>query len=190
MPSSSGRWLKVVPLLFLLLWSGGFVFLKLGLNYSDPLTFLALRYVLAVGILLLPAIIFRKDFPREPKVLASLAMTGLLIQAGYFSFTYLALKLGMSAGAVALINSQQPILIALLAPALTGEKQTPVRWVGLVLGVTGSAIVILTMLRHWLLFFASWPLRALAPALCGKNVLALPLHPFLPISFNTQLRLP
>ena len=134
---------KGVSLIFLLLWSSGFVFLKLGLEYADPITFLALRYMLAVGILLIPAIIFRAQFPKTRRAWLSLAVTGLLIQTGYFTFTYLALKLGLSAGTVSLINSQQPVLLALLAPALIGEKQTVTRWLGIACGVAGSAIVIL-----------------------------------------------
>jgi drug/metabolite transporter (DMT)-like permease len=70
-------------------------------------------------------------------------MVGLLLQAGYFSFTYLSLKYGMSAGAVALITSQQPILIGLLAPTIAGERVDKVRWIGLTLGVAGAGMVIL-----------------------------------------------
>ncbi|VWB18359.1 multidrug DMT transporter permease [Burkholderia pseudomultivorans] len=44
-------WLRAAPVLFLLLWSGGFVFLKLGLRDADPLTFLALRYACVVALL-------------------------------------------------------------------------------------------------------------------------------------------
>ena len=36
------NWLRVAPFLFLILWSGGFVFVKIGLAYADPLTFFLL----------------------------------------------------------------------------------------------------------------------------------------------------
>ncbi|EKZ95983.1 DMT family transporter [Cupriavidus metallidurans] len=136
------QWLRVAPALFLLLWSGGFVFLKLGLRHADPLTFLALRYACVVGLLIIPCLWIRPAFPSGIKPWLHLGMVGLLIQAGYFSFTYLSLKHGMSAGAVALVTSQQPILIGLLAPAIAGERVDRVRWLGLALGVTGAAIVI------------------------------------------------
>lgn len=137
-------WLRFAPAVFLLLWASGFVFLKVGLQYADPLTFLALRYACVIGLLLLPALWFRPPLPDRPSVWFHLAMVGLLLQAGYFSFTYLSLKAGMSAGVIALITSQQPILVGLLAPVIAGEHVPLSRWVGLALGVAGAAIVIVS----------------------------------------------
>jgi len=135
-------WLRAAPALFLLLWSGGFVFLKLGLRHADPLTFLALRYACVVGLLIGPCLWIRPALPAGIKPWLHLAMVGLLIQAGYFSFTYLSLKYGMSAGAVALVTSQQPILVGLLAPAIAGERVDRMRWIGLAMGVAGAILVI------------------------------------------------
>ena len=136
-------WLKIAPALFLLLWSSGFVFLKLGLAYADPLTFLALRYACVVAILTVPFVAIRPPLPASRAGWLHLAMVGLLIQAGYFAFTYLSLKAGSTPAEVALITSQQPILIGLLAPAIAGERVDAVRWAGLALGVAGAGIVIL-----------------------------------------------
>ena len=69
-------------------------------------------------------------------------MVGLLLQAGYFGFTYLALAHGISAGGVALITSLQPILVGLLAPAIARERVDARRWAGLTLGVLGAGLVI------------------------------------------------
>jgi len=135
-------WLRAAPALFLLLWSSGFVFLKLGLRHADPLTFLALRYACVVGLLIGPCLWIRPALPAGIKPWLHLAVVGLLIQAGYFSFTYLSLKYGMSAGAVALVTSQQPILVGLLAPAIAGERVDRMRWIGLAMGVAGAILVI------------------------------------------------
>jgi drug/metabolite transporter (DMT)-like permease len=137
-------WLKAAPVLFLLLWSSGFVFLKVGLRHADPLTFLALRYAIVVAILVLPFVWMRPALPGSARAWLHLAMVGLLLQAGYFSCTYLSLKHGVSAGGLALITSQQPILIGLLAPAIAGERVDRVRWAGLALGVAGASLVILS----------------------------------------------
>jgi drug/metabolite transporter (DMT)-like permease len=137
------NWLKAAPFVFLMLWSGGFVFVKIGLNYADPLTFLALRYVCAIAILAAPFLWIRPPLPTTSGAWMHLAMVGLLLQAGYFSFTYLALKYGMSAGAIALITAQQPVLVGLLAPAIAGERVDAIRWLGLALGVAGAGLVIL-----------------------------------------------
>jgi drug/metabolite transporter (DMT)-like permease len=140
--SARPSWLKLAPTLFLLLWSSGFVFLKLGLRYADPLTFLALRYACVVVLLIGPFLSLRPELPRTLRAWRNLIVVGLLLQAGYFSFTYLSLKLGMSAGATALITSQQPLLVGLLAPLIASERVSALRWIGLGLGACGAALVI------------------------------------------------
>jgi drug/metabolite transporter (DMT)-like permease len=140
--SARPSWLKLAPALFLLLWSSGFVFLKLGLRYADPLTFLALRYACVVVLLIGPYLLLRPELPRTRCAWCNLIVVGLLLQAGYFSFTYLSLKLGMSAGATALITSQQPILVGLFAPLIAGERVSALRWIGLGLGACGAVLVI------------------------------------------------
>lgn len=141
-PAASPAWLKAAPALFLLLWSSGFVVLKVGLAYADPMTFLALRYACVVLILAPVLLVLRPPLPRGASAWGHLAMVGLLLQAGYFCFTYLSLKQGMSAGGIALITSLQPILIGLLAPAIAQERVDARRWAGLGLGVSGAALVI------------------------------------------------
>ncbi|MDS1140548.1 DMT family transporter [Pusillimonas sp. SM2304] len=136
-------WLAAAPALFLLLWSFGFVFLKLGLAYADPFTFLALRYACVVAILAIPCLWLRPPLPATPQVWMHLSVVGLLVQAGYFSFAYLSLKQGVSAGALAIVTAQQPLLVGLLAPAIASERVGLIRWTGLVMGVAGAGIVIL-----------------------------------------------
>jgi drug/metabolite transporter (DMT)-like permease len=140
----SSTWSMAAPAAFLILWSSGFVFLKIGLKYSDPLTFLALRYACVIGLLMFASLWIRPTVNFSASGWLNLVMVGLFLQAGYFSFTYLSLKYGLSAGAAALTTSQQPILIGLFAPVIAGEQVGPRRWIGLVLGVTGAAIVILS----------------------------------------------
>ncbi|CAB5720351.1 Probable amino-acid metabolite efflux pump [Delftia tsuruhatensis] len=143
-PQTPPAWLKAAPALFLLLWSSGFVVLKVGLAYADPMTFLALRYACVVALLLPLLLWLRPAMPRSASQWTSLAVIGLLLQAGYFCCTYLSLKLGMSAGGLALITSLQPILIGLLAPLIAHERVDARRWAGLALGVLGSALVIVS----------------------------------------------
>ena len=134
--------ISLFPVTFLLLWSNGFIFLKLGLRYSDPFTFLALRYFCVVVVLVLLTTVVRPHFPATLRGWAPLVGVGLFLQTGYFAFTYLGLRYGLTAGVAAVVTCQQPILIGLLAPVLVGEKVNFVRWTGLILGVTGAVIVI------------------------------------------------
>ncbi|AOJ96311.1 DMT family transporter [Burkholderia multivorans] len=175
-------WLRAAPALFLLLWSSGFVFLKLGLRDADPLTFLALRYACVVALLAGPFLWLRPAMPRTRRAWLNLIVVGLLLQAGYFSFTYLSLKLGMSAGAVALVTSQQPILVGLLAPALAGERVGALRWVGLALGAAGAVLVILArgsvaIASPWALAFALLALACITGGTLWEKRFGTDVHP-------------
>jgi len=142
LPAAPPAWLGIAPVLFLLFWSMGFVAVKLGLRHADPLSFLSVRYVCVI-VLLLPVLLWlRPALPRSPMAWLHLAIVGLLMQAGYLSGTYLSMSFGMSAGAVALITAQQPILMGLLAPLIAREHVDRLRWLGLALGVSGAVLVI------------------------------------------------
>lgn len=143
MKSHKLKWSTGAPVIFLVLWSSGFVFLKLGLQFADPLTFLAVRYACVLLVLLLALLWLTPYWPDKPAQWLHLAVVGVLLHAGYFSFTYLSLNFGMSAGGLALITSQQPILVGLLAPLVSDERVTARRWAGLLLGVAGASLVIL-----------------------------------------------
>ncbi|MCA8339171.1 DMT family transporter [Burkholderia multivorans] len=175
-------WLRAAPALFLLLWSSGFVFLKLGLRDADPLTFLALRYACVVALLAGPFLWLRPALPRTRRAWLNLIVVGLLLQAGYFSFTYLSLKLGMSAGAVALVTSQKPILVGLLAPALAGERVGALRWVGLALGAAGAVLVIVArgavaIASPWALAFALLALACITGGTLWEKRFGSDVHP-------------
>ncbi|MBJ9939435.1 DMT family transporter [Burkholderia multivorans] len=181
-PGGKPGWLRAAPALFLLLWSSGFVFLKLGLRDADPLTFLALRYACVVALLAGPFLWLRPALPRTRRAWLNLIVVGLLLQAGYFSFTYLSLKLGMSAGAVALVTSQQPILVGLLAPALAGERVGALRWAGLALGAAGAVLVILArgsvaIASPWALAFALLALACITGGTLWEKRFGTDVHP-------------
>ena len=143
MPTPKPLWLVLAPVIFLLLWSGGFSVAKLGIQHAEPLSFLALRYA-SVLVLLAPLlVIMRPPLPQKPAEWMHLAIVGFLIQTIYFGLSYMAFKAGVSAGGVAIIVCLQPILVGLIAPRFTGEKVSPLRWLGLALGLAGAATVIL-----------------------------------------------
>jgi drug/metabolite transporter (DMT)-like permease len=120
------RWLA--PATFLGLWSAGFAFVALGLPYSEPITFLALRYAIVIAVLTPAFLVLRPPLPKARRDWVDLIVVALLLQAAYFTLLYLALDLESSAGTVALIVSLQPILVALLAPRVAGERVTKIRW--------------------------------------------------------------
>jgi drug/metabolite transporter (DMT)-like permease len=130
------------PVAFVLLWSAGFAFVALGLPDSEPFTFLALRYAIVVALLAVAVAVLHPPLPDSRRDWVDLVVVGLLLQAGYFSLLYVALDLEASAGTIALVVSLQPILVALLAPHVAGERVTTLRWAGLGLGLAGAVVVI------------------------------------------------
>jgi len=134
--------LLAAPVVFLLLWSAGFAIAKIGLLHAGPFTLLALRYVIAVLVLLPLVALLKPTFPNRRDA-GHIAVTGFLIQVAYFGLCYIAFKSGVSAGGVAIIVCLQPILVSLIAPWMVGESVSRLRWIGLALGLTGAITVIL-----------------------------------------------
>ncbi len=132
---------SVAPALFVLLWSTGFVGAKYGLPYAEPMTFLSLRFMLVIAGLGLWTILSRAPWP-DRRQWCHLAIIGLTVQLGYLGGVFAAIHLGVEAGVTALIVSLQPILSAILAGRMLGEKLHPRQWLGLALGIAGVALVV------------------------------------------------
>jgi drug/metabolite transporter (DMT)-like permease len=141
--SGSTLLLRLAPVIFLLFWSGGFAAGKIGISYTGPMTFLAVRYALVLLILLPLLLVMRPPLPRTSAEWIHLAVVGFLIQGIYFALGYIALSTNISSAAVALITCLQPILVGLIAPRIAGERVGGWGWIGLGLGLTGAALVIL-----------------------------------------------
>lgn len=129
----------VIPFFFVLLWSTGFIVAKFGLPFAPPLTFILVR-CLCVLIVLVPVVLLWKA-PWPHGKIGHIAVAGLLLQGGYLGGVWCAIKLGMPAGLTALIVGMQPILTAAAAP-LIGESVRARQWLGLVLGLAGVALVV------------------------------------------------
>ena len=136
------RWAGVIPFLFVLLWSSGFIGSKLGVPYAEPFTFLTLRYLIVLLVLVPIALLTRAPWPQGRGQLAHVAFAGLLIHALYLSGCVYALRFGLPAGIVSLIVSMQPLFTAAFAGVMLGERVLPRQWGGLVLGFIGTGMVV------------------------------------------------
>ena len=144
MTSQKPAWLLVAPVIFLLLWSGGFSVAKLGISHAEPLSFLSVRYACVCALLAPLVIIMRPPMPQKAMDWVHMAIVGFLIQTLYFGLSYIGFKAGVSAGGLAIIVCLQPILVGLIAPRFTGERVSLLRWLGLALGMAGAATVIMS----------------------------------------------
>ncbi|MGB9739423.1 MAG: EamA family transporter [Chloroflexus aggregans] len=130
------------PLLFVLLWSTGFIGARFGLPYIEPFTFLSIRFGLVLLLLGMLTIILRQPWLSQPSAYGHSAVVGILLHSGYLGGVFFAIDSGMPAGLTALIVSLQPILTALVSQWMLGEHIAWRQWLGLGLGLVGVAAVI------------------------------------------------
>ena len=135
-------WLRAMPVVFVLIWSTGFIVAKFGLPYAPPLTFLVIRYVLSILCFLVWIQLSGAAWPTRRSQWWHLAATGLLMHAGYLSGVWVAVKAGMGSGLIALIVGLQPVLTALWVSQWVGQKITRLQWLGLTLGLGGLLLVV------------------------------------------------
>jgi drug/metabolite transporter (DMT)-like permease len=132
----------IAPGLFVLLWATGFLTARFGIPYANAMTLLALRFGFATLMMLAVALVTRATWPRSPRVILHLVVTGILLQAVYLGGCYAAIYAGIPAGMTALIAGFQPILTAALAGPLLQEHLAPRQWGGILLGFVGLVLVI------------------------------------------------
>jgi drug/metabolite transporter (DMT)-like permease len=135
-------WFAAVPVLFVLLWSTGFIGAKLGLPFAEPFTFLGIRMLMATALLLLFALLTRAPWPGSGVEVGHQAIAGLLVHGIYLGGVFCAIRTGLPAGITALIVGVQPLLTAALVGWVLGEKVTGRQWFGLMLGIAGVALVV------------------------------------------------
>jgi drug/metabolite transporter (DMT)-like permease len=132
---------RAMPAVFVGIWSTGFIVARYGMPHAPPMKFLALRYLLSVAAFLAWALASRAAWPRDRRQLGHLAVTGILMHAGYLGGVWAAVKAGMGAGLAALLVGLQPVLTALWI-SLRGGKVAARQWAGLGLGLAGLLLVV------------------------------------------------
>jgi drug/metabolite transporter (DMT)-like permease len=132
-----------MPLLFVVLWSTGFIGGKLGLPYAEPLTFLAVRYALVLALMLPLVWLSRAPWPADRRQILHIGVSGLLVHGLYLGGVFTAIGAGLPAGVTALVVGMQPLLTALGAGWLLGERVVGRQWIGLALGFGGVAMVVI-----------------------------------------------
>lgn len=129
--------------MFVLIWSTGFVVARLGMPHAPPFTFLAWRYTLSVAAFVAWIAVVRVPWPKGRTQWLHLAVTGLLMHAGYLGGVWAAVKSGLGAGTAALIVGLQPLLTAVwISSRGPAHHVTARQWLGLLLGLGGLVLVV------------------------------------------------
>jgi drug/metabolite transporter (DMT)-like permease len=131
-----------LPLLFITMWSSGYIVGKIGLPYAGPYTLIFIRFASAAVVLLGVSFVTKASWPKTFAEYGHLIVVGVLIQALQFSGLYMGLGMGVSAGVAALIVGTMPVFTALGATKFLGEKVSRLDWMGLVGGLFGVALVV------------------------------------------------
>jgi drug/metabolite transporter (DMT)-like permease len=131
-----------MPVLFVVMWSSGFIGARLGLRHAEPFTFLLIRFALVVVLLLAVVLITRAPWPRTWSLAGHLVVAGVLVHGAYLAGVYAAISRDLPTGLAALIVGLQPLLTAFVAGPMLGERVSARQWCGLVLGLLGVAMVL------------------------------------------------
>jgi drug/metabolite transporter (DMT)-like permease len=160
-----------MPAVFVLIWSTGFIVARYGMPYAPPFTFLLWRYFFSILCFLPWIVLARVAWPKDSRQALHLAVTGVLMHAGYLGGVWAAVKAGMGSGLSSLIVGIQPVLTAIwLSTMGAGEGQHRVtrrQWLGLLLGFAGLVMVVSRK------FTQGTPLDHVTPENMGWAVMAL-----------------
>jgi drug/metabolite transporter (DMT)-like permease len=169
--SQATAWVKAMPAVFVLIWSTGFIVARYGMPYAPPFTFLLWRYFFSILCFLPWIVLARVAWPKDSRQALHLAVTGVLMHAGYLGGVWAAVKAGMGSGLSSLIVGIQPVLTAIwLSTMGAGEGQHRVtrrQWLGLLLGFAGLVMVVSRK------FTQGTPLDHVTPENMGWAVMAL-----------------
>lgn len=132
---------RATPIVFVLLWSTGFIGTKYVLTGAEPLTYLTVRMMIAAGIMGLIVVATRPAWPGRAGIGHSV-VAGLLVQGLYLAGTVYAVAHKVPVGLSALIPGLQPILTSILASRFLGERISPLQWGGLMLGLGGVLLIL------------------------------------------------
>ena len=169
--SQATAWVKAMPAVFVLIWSTGFIVARYGMPYAPPFTFLLWRYFFSILCFLPWIVLARVAWPKDCRQALHLAVTGVLMHAGYLGGVWAAVKAGMGSGLSSLIVGIQPVLTAIwLSTMGAGEGQHRVtrrQWLGLLLGFAGLVMVVSRK------FTQGTPLDHVTPENMGWAVMAL-----------------
>ena len=134
------------PALFVVLWSTGFVVARAIAPYADPNLFLLARFGGTAVLFAVVSLLARAPWPRG-RELGKHLIAGALLQGTYLGAGYWAVAQGLSAGVMALLGALQPLLTAVFAARLFGERLSQQRWVGMSLGLAGVVLVLVPKLQ-------------------------------------------
>ena len=133
---------RLFPLIFIILWSSAFITTKPIVDYSDPFSALAFRFLLVTFGFFLFSIFRKEKISVSKKNFIESIFSGILFHGVYLGGVFFSISKGLPTGIAALIVTLNPVLTNALAGPLLKEKVSIKQWIGVIMGFLGAAIVL------------------------------------------------
>ena len=133
--------IRIAPFAFVLLWSSSFIGARVGLRYLSPLFFVTVRMVIAAAAMVVLMLVLRRSWQPVARRWGHLAVSGVLTNTVLLMTAHYAM-VHTGAAQIALVQTLNPLLTAVLAWPLLGESLRPLQWLGLVLGAAGVVLIV------------------------------------------------
>lgn len=133
---------RLVPVLFVFLWSTGWICGRAVAPYAEPLSFLVVRFSCAAAALLAVVLYTGAPWPRSRSLVGHSIIVGVMLHGIYLAAVWYAIRHGLPAGVSGVIAAVQPILTAALAPTLLGESIGVLQRIGIAVGFAGIGLVL------------------------------------------------
>ncbi len=134
-----------MPMLFVGLWSTGFVTARLGMPHAPPIAFLFMRFGLSAAGFAIWVWLADATWPSGIRQWLHLCVLGLTTQAAYLICGWAAIKHGMGVGTMTLLVGLQPLLTAMWMDRQNSQTIARLggrQWAGLLLGFLGLLLVV------------------------------------------------
>jgi drug/metabolite transporter (DMT)-like permease len=159
---------RILPGLFVVIWATGFIVAGIVAGRADPLTFLAARHALSIAVFAILSFAAGAPWPRAFRPWRDAMLAGMLLHGFYIGGVFWAVAHGLPAGLTGLVTGLQPLLTAMLAMPLLGERLIGRQWTGIAVGMAGMAMIVAPKVES----VEGVPLLALAAALGATASLA------------------
>lgn len=157
----------VAALLFVLIWSTGFIVARAMVPHAAPELILAIRLSLTTLLLAGAALYAQQALPRGRRLALHLA-AGAMLHGFYLTLSWWAVNNGMPAGIMALLGALQPLAVAVASVAFLGDRLPARAWGGLGIAIMGVGCVLLPAIeRSGAGSIALWPALAGMIAVLG-----------------------
>ena len=141
-----GKIKSFAPIIFVLLWSTGFIGAKYILPYAEPFVFLTIRYLFATLILVAIAKAIGESLRITWSQIKQSILVSVFLHVIYIGGVFYAIFIDIPAGITAVIVSLQPILVSAIAIPLLNERLSYKQIFGLLLGFIGVAFLLIPKL--------------------------------------------